>query len=43
MPVQKSTVYAIYSTYKYFRNFGLGGETREGLISQFSENKTTAK
>ena len=29
------TVYTIYLAYRYFRNFGLGGEIREGLISQF--------
>ena len=28
------TIYAIYFTYRYFHDFGLGGEVREGLISQ---------
>ena len=30
-----STVYAIYFTYRYFRDFGLGWGIREGLFSQF--------
>ena len=27
--------YAIYFAYRYFRDFGLGGQIRNGLISQF--------
>ena len=30
-----STVYAIYFVYRYFCDFGLGGEIRDGLILQF--------
>ena len=29
----QNTVYAIIFAYRYFRNFGLGAEIREGLIS----------
>ena len=29
------TVYAIIIAYSYFREFGLGAEYHEGLISQF--------
>ena len=28
-----ATVYAIYFLYRYFRNLGVGGEIRDGLIS----------
>ena len=27
-----TTVYALYFTYKYFRDFGIGWEIRKGLI-----------
>ena len=30
------TVYAIYFVYRYFRDFGLDGEIREGLIFKYS-------
>ena len=29
-----NTAYAIYFMYRYFRDIGLGGEIRDGLISQ---------
>ena len=32
--MQKITVYAIIFAYRYFCDFGLGVEIREGLISQ---------
>ena len=35
--VGQITVYAIYFAYRYFCDFGLGGEICDGLISQFLE------
>ena len=32
-----TTVYAIYVTYRYFRDFGLGWGIRKGLISRFCD------